>query len=52
MDAQPELLFNELCQLGRVQRGFGLQRRFESIDDLLGQLVRPLQSWTLWHQAP
>src|SRR5450759_2977900 len=51
MDPQPELLLEPLRQLGGVQRRVGLARLFKSIDDLLGELVRPLWPRSLRDQA-
>src|SRR5437870_13627589 len=51
MDAQPEFLLEVLRQLGGVQRRVGLERMFESIDDLLRELVRPLRPRSLRDQA-
>jgi len=51
MDPQPELLLELLRQLGGVQRRVGLERLFESIDDLLRELVRPLRPRSLRDQA-
>src|SRR6266571_4334431 len=51
MDPQSVILLESVCQLGGVQRGIGLQRLFESVDGLLGELVRTLRSWTLRDQT-